>query len=277
MDAKRVLPGLAHPDLEQVMNANLGAYWTGIGQHVAGTSVFSDSSVAWLSSALNIGYFNLVVPLRLDEADQDEVITDSIARAKNHQVSTMWWVSPAAIENGLGERLEAHGFAEVGSTPGMAVELANLNESSTPPANFEIRRVENENMLAEWVDTVIGGWPLPESWIAPFLEGLSGYGLGADLDLRHYVGYFDGLPVTASSVFFAAGVAGIYAVATRAEFRGRGLGGQITLRPLLEARQAGYQVGILQASELGQPVYRRLGFEDIFRYQVFQWSTSENA
>ena len=58
MNTNSILPSIAHPDLEQVMNANLGAYWTGIGQHVAGTSVFSDASVAWLSSALNIGYFN---------------------------------------------------------------------------------------------------------------------------------------------------------------------------------------------------------------------------
>jgi GNAT superfamily N-acetyltransferase len=279
MDTNSILPNPSHPALEQAMNANQAAFWTIIGKHSPKiTELYSDSRIAWLSSHVDMGYgYNFVMPLNLEPQEQDEVVTTSIERASKYGVRTEWWISPAAIENGLGKRLKAHGFAQMGGPAGMAVDLANLNTDIPWPANFVVKQVEDEVGLKAWVDTLVDGWPLPEVWRTHFFEGYAGYGLRTELDLRHYVGYVDGAPVTASSVLFAAGVAGIYAVATRPEFRGRGLGALITLAPLLEARDMGFRVGILQASNLGHPVYIRLSFEDVFHYVAFQWPASQDT
>jgi hypothetical protein len=47
--------------------------------------------------------------------------------------------------------------------------------------------------------------------------------MGLDFPVRNYLGYFNGEPISTSTVFYSAGVAGIYDVATLPEARGRGL------------------------------------------------------
>ncbi len=78
-----------------------------------------------------------------------------------------------------------------------------------------------------------------------------------------YLGTIRGEPVASSLVFFGAGVAGIYHVSTVLEQRGRGVGLAITRAPLIEAQRRAYRIAILHATEMGFPVYRRLGFQEV--------------
>ncbi len=274
METNSVLQEPSQPALEQAMNDNHAAYWMAVGEKsTAIAATHHDAKIAWLSSGVDAGYFfNLVLPLRLEKSEQDAAVAASVERARQRQVHTEWWTSPSAIADGLNDRLEAAGFVDVGGPAAMAVELARLNEAIPRPDNLEITHVETEAELAAVADTLVEGFPLPPPWRDPILTGLAGHGLGTHQDLHHYLGYVDGVPATAASVMLAAGVAGIYAVVTRPEYRGKGLGALITLAPLLEARKQGYRVGILQASAMGYPVYIRLGFQEVFHYKIFQWS-----
>ena len=92
-----------------------------------------------------------------------------------------------------------------------------------------------------------------------------------------YVATLDGRPVATSQLFVGAGVAGIYNVTCLPEARGQGIGRAITLAPLLEARRQGYATSILQASDLGYPVYRRLGFRDYGRLNAYQLHAGETG
>ncbi len=68
------------------------------------------------------------------------------------------------------------------------------------------------------------------------------------------------------------GVAGIYNVATVEEARGKGIGAAMTYAPLLEARELGYKIAVLQSSSMGYGVYKKLGFEEYCRLPGFVWT-----
>jgi GNAT superfamily N-acetyltransferase len=65
------------------------------------------------------------------------------------------------------------------------------------------------------------------------------------------------------------GVAGIY-IATCAERRRRqGIGSAMTAAALSPGRERGLRFGTLQASEMGKPVYERMGFTTVAEFQIF--------
>ena len=80
--------------------------------------------------------------------------------------------------------------------------------------------------------------------------------------MRAFLAWQNDCPVATSLLYLQDEVAGIYCVATVTEARRRGLARAVTTVPLLEARAAGYHVGILQSSEMGVSVYRRIGFQE---------------
>ena len=81
-----------------------------------------------------------------------------------------------------------------------------------------------------------------------------------------YVGRIDGEPVGVSMMFLSSGVAGLYQVEVLPEHRRRGIGTALTLASMEDARQQGYRIAVLQASAMGEPVYRKIGFKSYFRY-----------
>ena len=97
-----------------------------------------------------------------------------------------------------------------------------------------------------------------------------------DLPFRSYLALLNGRPVATSQLFLSAGVAGIYNVTCVPESRGQGIGASITLAPLLDACTMGYRIGILQASQLGYKVYRRLGFQDYGKLSVYLWENDRD-
>ena len=151
----------------------------------------------------------------------------------------------------------------------MAVDLASLDEAQEPIGGFTIRRVDGPEARVAWARTAGAGTEFPDAATDAMARLEAGLTDPHYLAQHRYVGYLEGTPVATSALVLEAGIAGIYAVATLPEARGKGIGTVMTALPLLEARRLGYRVGILQASAMGYPIYRKMGFRDVCKYDLY--------
>jgi hypothetical protein len=84
--------------------------------------------------------------------------------------------------------------------------------------------------------------------------------------LHFYVGYLGEEPVTCAASLIGEEEVGIYMVATMPHARGKGYGGAITAATVASAPNL---PAVLQASDDGQPVYRRLGFQTVTPFTLW--------
>jgi hypothetical protein len=160
---------------------------------------------------------------------------------------------PADVDAYLVDR----GFRPHGALPAMAVDTASVLDSSLPPG-YDLVRVGTADS-DEWARQFAIGYELPlgvAQCFAPF----------GSADESQAMQFFavrkNGAIVGTSVCCLEDGVAGIYCVSTIASERGKGLGAHATAEPLRIAARSGYGVGVLQSSQAGHSVYKRLGFKD---------------
>src|ERR1043165_1648799 len=227
--------------------------------------------LTWLVTSIPDHFMNLVVCTQLPTEGIDELIESALAHFKSLNIKKLTWLAEAgipAIEIKKYFISQGLRFEESFGTE-MAADLMTVPEHLSLADRLEIICIEDTESLRQWIHVASRGFGVPpefeNAWHELFAEAVF------DQPFWTYLAVLDGKPVATSQLFLSAGVAGIYNVTCLPEARGRGIGAAITQAPLLDARAMGYRVGILQASELGYPVYRRLGFQDFGRLSVYLW------
>ena len=157
----------------------------------------------------------------------------------------------------------------------LAVELCGMILDSTPAlpscgAGVELREVHDARGVRAFATVVAEGFrdqaPDAESLVhSVFAESHS---LIAP-DTRAFVAWLNGEPAAAAYTMVRAGVAWVGWVATRPDFRGRGLGSLVAAAAARAGLALGADLASLEATPLGTPVYARLGFREIFRYRTY--------
>ncbi len=221
-------------------------------------------------SPVAVSLFNSVMEARLEPDQVEAAIRFITADAEQRQVPVLWWVGPSTVPPGLGKTLQKYGFIIDDDDPGMAVELAKLNKNLPVAAGVTIEVVTGDSALREWCQAMAHGFEAPPSKVDFIVDAWHNFLRIVDREITVvYLARLDGKPVATSILQLGAGVAGIYAVGTIPQARRKGIGAQVTLVPLLHARSKGYKAGVLGASEMGFPVYRKLGFREYCRISSY--------
>jgi len=227
--------------------------------------------LTWLITDLPDHFMNLVVCNQLPSEGIDDLIKNTLGHFRSLNIKRLSWLTQAGVPFAeLNDVLHAHGLNYRGSfATEMAIDLALLPDRSPAHPDLRIVPVDDEDALKQWIHIASVGFKISEEfeqvWHDIFVDTIS------DVRFKTYLALLNGKPVGTSQLFLSEGAAGIYNITCLPEARGQGIGSAVTLAPLLEARQMGYRMGILQASQKGYNVYRRLGFQDFGHLSLYLW------
>jgi len=257
---------------------NLFEYLEYLGTSSA-TNVLSHKSneIKWMLTGMPAGFLNNVLYTNFDSQNASQKIEETLADFRSKRVKYLtWWAEPDMQPSTLGQELAANGLTYSPGMPGMAVDLQNLKDDLPKSSELIIETVQDAATLRNWVKPGLIGFGISDVQVRNICFDMFDQ-LGYELPLRLYVASLNGEPVATSQLFLGAGVAGVYWVATVPEARNKGIGAAISLAPLLDARSMGYRIGILQASPMGEPVYRRLGFQAYERLGHYIWENDDQS
>ena len=236
--------------------------------HFPGHMVRTDEDMLIFATGVPADVLNGVLGPRMDQRTVGPRIAEVMAYFKRERLPMTWFLGPSSGPDDLERTLAERGLRPGDPIPGMAVDLDTI-----PPMEFSqdvrVEEVTDDAALKVCSHTAANGFQLPPEAVDGYMRFVESYGFGPRR--RWFLGYLDGSAASVALVVLHRRVAAVYCVATLPEMRGRGLGNAVTLAAISAAKQAGYKVAVLEASDMGLPVYKRLGFQELCKLRTMTW------
>ena len=177
------------------------------------------------------------------------------------------WIRDTGEDEDLRAAAEAAGLAGFGNSPQM---ICRERLPDRPlPENVEIRMVTDAAGAATYADVCGPAYVSlgsPEEATRSHFEGPTAM---MAPHVHSAIAFLDGAPVSAAQILMSHGIAGVYWVASLEAARGRGIAEAVTRH----VTNLGFDLGAknvqLQASPMGEPVYLRMGYEELHRREFF--------
>lgn len=146
---------------------------------------------------------------------------------------------------------------------GMALPLNRWSSEDSTPECLRIVQVRTASELSAYAEVLAANWNPPDEDVKRFYKAVEQVLFQAVAPMRLFVGFAGEVPVVSGELFLSekGNTAGLHMISTREAFRRRGFGGAMTAALLRAGQVAGASLAVLQASDEGEPVYRRQGFE----------------
>ncbi|MFC4807923.1 GNAT family N-acetyltransferase [Paenibacillus sp. GCM10023250] len=224
---------------------------------------------ARIETELPLTIFNRVFDYQAADDDKSQAagqVKSMIDSYRERGAKCVWHVYSHKLDEVVVETLKTNGFLPVGTMSGMAVNLEGKAIQQPPMPGLSIVTVQTEEELERFKRVFVAEYGLPDELANAFTEA---FVYDPEGQMKYFLAYVDDVPAGTAMTFRTGDVGGLYMVATLKEFRRRGIGGVMVGHALLDMQAAGATLAVLQASDMGQTIYRKHGFEEELVIQLF--------
>jgi Acetyltransferase (GNAT) family. len=247
----------------------VGRYWGSLN-----SSLTQAGSIWVMNTGVSISDLNWVWNEKPLTNDNAKSIADIKESYKKLNLRFWWWVYPSGQSSKTRAMLQDAGLCLIEKVPCMAADLNDSASEKQNPNNITSSPVKDKKDLLIWGDISFHGFEMPQRAREQYGAFVSSFDLGNQSPQRLFLAYFDGKPVATSLLFTHKNTAGIYYVSTLPAYRNKGFGLNITQAAMQAAKESGFRNVILQATPLGAKVYKRAGFKEYCRADVYCLKTS---
>lgn len=241
--------------IEDVFFAN-SRYWGGLN-----SSTYNSGSIWAMRTDIESADLNMAwneKPLTAGDGKTIQNVKNYFGKAR---LPFWWWVFPGAQSSMTSDMLEAEGFSFVAGVPSLLADLTALN-SGPCDARLQVAQIRSKQELSWWEEVSFTGFDFPPETRGQYHRFTGAFNLNPDSPQKFFLAFWNEKPAATSLLFLHENAAGIYFVATLAEYRRRGIGLALTLETMRFAKQAGAQFVTLQSSPDGYRVYQQAGFKE---------------
>jgi len=253
----------------QIIEENLRSAMRFFGQATGSGEVRSLEGAIAMFSGLEYGVFNIALLTRGITSDNGSLEARLAAAARYFKTRTLrwsFWLCEDLLDPPVRRRARQaffdFGLRAISHPPGMFAPA--LLPSVRPLPAIECRRVADEATRKAFAEITTVAFEIPYTVAyAVYTPERAWKG-----DYQGFVGLVDGRPVAIVALVAAAGAFGVYSLGTLPSYRRQGYGEGLLRADVAEMQQRPGPL-ILQSTEIGYSLYRRMGFRDATKFTVY--------
>ncbi|CZP96003.1 Predicted acetyltransferase [Legionella pneumophila] len=165
--------------------------------------------------------------------------------------------------------LNTIGYSQKSKSVSMLVDLDKFSFDQTANLTDETVIKSNDDQLNDWMIPLIGAFESTFE-ICSIYATTHETALKKNINLRHFSLYKQEKPIASITLSMCDNsIARIDDVGTQPEFQGKGYASTLMRYVLSEAKRLGAQYCFLESSDSGLGVYQKLGFEPLFKNNIY--------
>ncbi len=164
--------------------------------------------------------------------------------------------------------LKAAGYFSTEKSVAMVFELKNLISNDVASFADKIVIKANDNRLNDWMLPMIAFSATAGDLICKYADTHK-LALAKKAELQHFSLYNQEKPIASITLSLNNNIARIDDVATLPEFQGKGYATRLMTYVLQKAKESDARYCFLEASESGVSIYQKLGFETLFKNNIY--------